>query len=81
MNPPAADWSGAHYRFYASKTAGADGELDFHRGLAEEALNSLHEAPRTVGSRKSPLFERNQFDEQNLPELQRSKTDYISINL
>ncbi len=60
------------------KNLGADKELDFFtEGLAEEALNSLHELQGPSGREKITLLERNQFDEQNLPELQRSKTDYI----
>lgn len=60
------------------KNLGADKELEFFtEGLAEEAVNSLHELQGPPGHEKILLLERNQFDEQNLPELQRSKTDYI----
>ena len=59
------------------KNLGADKELDFFtEGLAEQTITELHTL-QGKGPDKITLLERNQFDEQNLPELLRSQTDYI----
>jgi len=59
------------------KNLSGDKELNFFtEGLAEEAIVAL-QALQRPGSGGIVLLERNQFDEQNLPELQRSQTDYI----
>ena len=59
------------------KNLNADKELNFYtEGLAEEAVVAL-QALQGSSSGRIILLERNQFDEQNLPELQRSQTDYI----
>ena len=68
------------------KNLSGDRDLDFYtEGLAEQAIIAL--APLQGGgiaaknsrplNRQIVLIERNQFDEQNLPELKRSQTDYI----
>jgi serine/threonine-protein kinase len=66
------------------KNLGGDRDLDFYsEGLAEQAiialapLQGLGNASGRPPSRRIMLIERNQFDEQNLPELKRSQTDYI----
>lgn len=59
------------------KNLSGDKELNFFtEGLAEQAVVELH-ALQGPGSGQITLLERNQFDEQNLPELQRSQSDYI----
>ena len=59
------------------KNLSADRELDsFTEGLAEQVITTLHDL-QDHGQQRIVLLERNQFDEQNLPELQRGQTDYI----
>ena len=59
------------------KNLSGDKELNFFtEGLAEQALVEL-QTLQGAGSGRIVLLERNQFDEQNLPELQRSQSDYI----
>lgn len=59
------------------KNLSGDKELNsFTEGLAEEAIVALQPL-QGPGNRRILLLERNQFDEQNLPELQRSQSDYI----
>ncbi len=59
------------------KNLSGDKELNFFtEGLAEEAIVAL-QTLQGAGSGRIVLLERNQFDEQNLPELQRSQSDYI----